>query len=253
MSQPTLAEYWTTADLVYTDNREGKGNDLPPPASSGLTLLLDSGAVNSKWLSDGFFAQALQDTSGNIIIAFEGSLPFEASAYGRGSASADSQILAGQTPHAFSDALVFTADVQQYLVQHNLASNPVYLTGHSLGGAEAEYVASKDGYSGVTFGAPGTLAPVYPDLGPGQTFTNYVDYGDPVGNFGTHFGTVQEVGPRSDATTTAVLEKILGPALGALVAETLFHPLSHYAADLNISTSLVASSSSVGHFHSIAG
>jgi hypothetical protein len=81
---PTLAEYWTAADLVYADNREGKGSDLAPPASSGLTLLLDSGAVNSKWLSDGFFAQALEDTSsGDIIIAFEGSRPFEGSVYGR--------------------------------------------------------------------------------------------------------------------------------------------------------------------------
>ena len=48
---PTLADYWTAADLVYADNREGKGSDLAPPTSRGLTLLLDSGAVNSKWLS----------------------------------------------------------------------------------------------------------------------------------------------------------------------------------------------------------
>jgi hypothetical protein len=251
---PTLADYWTAADLVYADNREGKGSDLAPPTSSGLTLLLDSGAVNSKWLSDGFFAQALEDTSsGDIIIAFEGSRPFEGSAYGRASAHADSQILAGQTPTAFSDALAFAGDVEQYLIAHHLASNPTYVTGHSLGGAEAEYVASIDHFSGATFGAPGTLHPVYPGVGPGQTFTNYVDYGDPVGNFGFHFGAVQEVGPVSDGATTAALERTLGPALGALLAASLFHPLNHYAADLGISTSLVASGSSSTHFHSITG
>ena len=143
--------------------------------------------------------------------------------------------------------------MEQYLIAHNLASNPTYATGHSLGGAEAEYVASIDHFIGATFGAPGTLHPVYPGVGPGQTFTNYVDYGDPVGNFGFHFGAVQEVEPVSDGATTAALERTLGPALGALVAASLFHPLKHYAADLNISTSLVASASSATHFHSITG
>jgi hypothetical protein len=251
--QPTLTEYWTASDVVYTDNSEGKGQDLAPPPSSGLTLVLDSGAVNPKWLSDGFFAQALEDGSGNIIIAYEGSLPFEATVYGMGSASADAQILAGQTPGAFSDALAFAADVEQNLAAHKLASAPIYLTGHSLGGAEAEYVASKDGNNGVTFGAPGTLIPVYPRVGPGQTFTNYVDYGDPVGNFGFHFGAVQEVGPASDAAATAVIEKAWGPVLGALVAASQFHPLNHYAADLNISTTLMASNSSATNYHSITG
>jgi hypothetical protein len=251
--QPTLTEYWTAADLVYADDREGKGPDLAPPASSGLTLLLDSGTANPKWLADGFFAQAFQDTSGNVVIAFEGSLPFEGSVYGIASTYAFAQVLAGQTPRAFADALAFTADVEKYLVAHSLASNPVYLTGHSLGGAEAEYVAANDGLSGVTFGAPGTLHPVYPSIGAGQTFTNYVDYGDPLGNFGSHFGSVQEVGPVSDAAATASLEKTLGSVLGAAVAALKFHPLNHYAADLGISTSLVASNSSIGHFHPMTG
>jgi hypothetical protein len=248
-----LTEYWTAADLVYTDNREGIGADLAPPASSDLTLLLDSGAVNPKWLADGFFAQAFRDTSGNVIIAFEGGLPFEGSLYGTASTVAFGQFLAGQTPRAFADALAFTADVEQYLVAHNAASDPVYLTGHSLGGAEAEYVAANDGLSGVTFGAPGSLHPVYPPIGARQTFTNYVDYGDPLGNFGSHFGNVQEVGPVSDAAVAASLEKTLGPVLGAAVAALEFHPLNHYTADLGISTSLVAMSSSTAHFHPITG
>jgi len=48
---------------------------------------------------------------------------------------------------------------------------------------------------GVTFGAPGD-----PDLTapqPTRTLINFVDYGDPVGNYLNHFGSVVDVGLKS--------------------------------------------------------
>jgi hypothetical protein len=71
----SLLEYWTAANAVYFDNGEGVKPDTAPDPSTGLTLLLDSGQINAKWILDGFFAQAFEDSAGNILIAFEGSQP----------------------------------------------------------------------------------------------------------------------------------------------------------------------------------
>lgn len=177
-----------------------------------------------------FFGEAFIDKNGDVIVAFEGSLLTGGGAFGAGSRGADLQILRGGTPAAFIDANAFLTDVEEYAAEHFSALDPIYVTGHSLGGAEAEYVASLGGENGVTFGAPGDLLPNYSDQVSGQNFTDYVDYGDPVGNFGFHFGTVQEVGPRNDAYASAFLDQL---GIGGLAAEAeLFHPLAHYGADL---------------------
>lgn len=230
---PTLQEYWTASNAAYGDNAEGNGTDSAPPNSTGLTLLVDSNDINKSWLADGFFAQAFKDASGNIIIAFEGSILDlgDQSSYAQGSRLADAFILLGLSPPAFSDANAFVQDVKQYLVGQGLGSSPIYLTGHSLGGAEAEYVASQGNESGATFGAPG--APSYRGPSAGQNFVNYIDYGDPVGSVGpSHFGTVQYIGPPSDKLVLAALDRGLGPALGFAAGVAIFHPLAHYEADL---------------------
>lgn len=225
LAPPTTLEFWNASEAVYTDDGEGIKSDSGPPASTGLTLLLDSGQINSQWISDGFFAQAFLDSSGNIVVSFEGSA-IDFSLYSIGSLAADEAIASGQTPQAFRDAYAFTADVQQYALQHGLGANPIYLTGHSLGGAEAEYVASLDDMSGVTFGAPGTLVPTYKSPSPGQSFVNYVDFGDPIGNFGFHFGAVDNVGSAQNQVTAE--------EVGDVVAAALFHPLANYKTDLNL-------------------
>ena len=231
---PSLQEYYTAANNVYADNAIGTQSGAAPPPSTGLTLLLDSRdpslTGNANWLSDGFFAQAFEDASGNIIIAFEGSIlnPQDLSPYALGSRAADAKIAFGQLPQALLDANTFALDVTQYLAQHSLGSNPIYLTGHSLGGAEAEHVASTlnsaGNIGGVTFGAPGDPALQVPVQGP--NFINYVDYGDPVGNFGNHFGTVLHVGTQT------------------LPIDTADHALSHYAADLGLQAAPTMSSMS---------
>jgi hypothetical protein len=212
---PSLQEYLYAASYAYRDNGEGLSKDTVPPPSTGLAVLLDSDKINAHWLADGFFGQAFADASGNVIISFEGT-GTDSSIYATGSQSADRAISLGQTPPAFTDAEAFAQAVQVMF-----GSRPIYLTGHSLGGAEAEYVASRDHLSGVTFAAPGTLAPSYNDPVPGQSFVNYVDWGDPIGNFGFHFGSVQKVGPETDATI---------PFPDNLQT----HMLAHYASDLSL-------------------
>src|SRR5262245_56094128 len=127
---PTLQEYLDAANDVY--------NRTSSPPDIFLTPLL-----YAERASDGFFGRAYQDGFGNIIIAYEGTsdnLP--------GSMTADHLLMGGETPPAFGDALQFAQQVQA-----QFGSHPIYLTGHSLGGAEAEYVATQISIQGgATFG-----------------------------------------------------------------------------------------------------
>lgn len=246
---PSLLEYYYAANVVYADNALGTQNGTAPPLQTGLMLLLDSRDPSlqgsSSWLSDGFFAQAFKDSFGNVIISFEGSIinprnladPNFWTPFAIGSRAADWAIAAGLIPQAFLDAESFALDVNHFLALNNLSSAPIYLTGHSLGGAEAQDVAYIIGdTNGVTFGSPGT-----PDLSTpvgASHFVNYVDYGDPVGQFGAHFGTTQQVGLPSDAIVETTLEALLGPDLGALSAAALYHPLQHYATALGLHPSV---------------
>ena len=63
-----------------------------------------------------------------------------------------------------------------------IGAGDVFITGHSLGGAEAQYVAAQLDLPGVTFGGPGIPAA---DTNPDRPsrLTNYVEHGDPVGNY----------------------------------------------------------------------
>ena len=230
-SPVTLQEEIDGAHDVY-------GHQVPAgatPINSPFLSLLDTiGAAN------GFFALAYEE-NGVAFVSFEGtdSAP---TIYGLGSVAADLQILEGQTPAALTDAILFTQGVESLV-----GSTPIYLTGHSLGGAEAEAVsqfAASPGNNlsiagGVTFGAlglPGYFGPT--GLG---NLTDFVDYGDPAGNYahdgelapvsatGNHFGTVDYVGPPADANA------MVGDLLSGNVAAALqFHDLSHYAADLGL-------------------
>jgi Lipase (class 3) len=229
MSPVTLQEEINAASAVYS-------HAVPAGATLIDSVALD--ALDSN--SDGFYALAYEE-NGAVLIAFEGT-QFNSSAYGQQSIAADIQIFEGKTPAALDDAIQFAEEVQSLV-----GSTPVYITGHSLGGAEAEAVARFaanpfDDFSiagGVTFGAPG-LPGYYGVAGLGN-LTNYVDYGDPVGNYahdaefgrwaltGNHFGTVEFVGLRVDELITAA--NLLDHNKAQLFQ---FHDLSHYAADLGL-------------------
>jgi hypothetical protein len=216
-----------------------------PPGATPIA----SSALNYQ----GFYGLAYEE-NGVVLVAFEGTQSTPDS-YGLGTLAADIQIFLGDTPQAFNDAINFTLDVQSLA-----GSTPIYITGHSLGGAEAEAVAlfasnPSDDLSiagGVTFGAPG-LPGYYGATGLGN-LTDYVDYGDPVGNYahdgeladfaltGNHFGTVDDVGPPLDAVITLV--NFLSDNTNDLFQ---FHALSHYAADLGLTIDDSATAANVAH------
>jgi hypothetical protein len=231
-----------TSPVILQDEINGAhavyGHQVPagatPINSPYLTLLDTTGAAN------GFFALAYEE-NGVVFVSFEGT-DSSPTIYGLGSLAADEQIAQGQRPAAFTDAILFTQGVESLV-----GSTPIYLTGHSLGGAEAEavsqFAATPSHHlsiaGGVTFGAPG-LPGYFGPTGLGN-LTNFVDYGDPVGNYahdgelavgsktGNHFGTVDYVGPPADAIA------MWGDLLrGNGAAALQFHDLSHYAADLGL-------------------
>jgi hypothetical protein len=203
------------------------------PINSPFLTLMDINA-------NGFFALAYEE-NGVITVAFEGTV-FAPTIYGLGSLEADLQIAQGQWPAALTDAILFTMGVESLA-----GSTPIYLTGHSLGGAEAEAVSlfaarPGDNFSiagGVTFGAPG-VPDYFGPTGLGN-LTDFVDYGDPVGNYahdgelgavsatGNHFGTVDYVGSPADAI--AMVDDLRNRNIAAALQ---FHELSHYAADLGL-------------------
>jgi hypothetical protein len=185
---------------------------------------------------DGFAGAEFTDGQGDIIIADEDAdlaSPFGAATpYQSSSFLAEVQIYAGLHPTALSSAVQFGAQVAA-----SNSSAKIYVTGFGLGGVEAEAQAQALGSrvsGGVTFGAPGLPGS---EAGVGQsTVTNFVDYGDPVGNWASdpqseltelagksadHFGDAELTGSPGNAAqiklalaahgleTPAIIDKVL--------------------------------------------
>ena len=180
---PTTADYLNLSQVVYTTG----GIPVAPP---GWTLMTQSNGTPlfESISSSGMQAAAFKNTTtGEIVIAYEGTnLSNETSNQSMltGQLSADSAIVDGTPPQANLDALSFAARVADAA-----GGSPVYVTGHSLGGEEAEYVqnaanAANSPFSvggGTVFGAPGV--PQLVANGNSPNFTSYIDYGDAVGNY----------------------------------------------------------------------
>jgi hypothetical protein len=72
------------------------------------------------------------------VIAFQATDPNNAA-----QVLTDASIGAGSTPQAFMDAKNFVDAVVQQAGTEDIKPSQIFVTGHSLGGAEAEYVRSK--------------------------------------------------------------------------------------------------------------
>ncbi|WP_431271683.1 hypothetical protein [Dankookia sp. P2] len=133
----------------------------------------------------------------------------------------------------------------------------VFLTGHSLGG-EALFVAAQLDLAGETYGAPGIPAATIP-AGAVSQLTNYVERGDPVGNYSAvpdvlngfvqspdilRFGPPSYLGGEAAGLALQAAGLLFGPgttpdenaagtvAIGGLASQ--YHVLTTYAADLDV-------------------
>jgi len=114
---------------------------------------------------------------------------------------ADLQVMfTNTTPQAFRDSLTFAQQVQQAAAAQGYSADDIFLTGHSLGGWEAEYVAQQTGLGGIGFEGPGFNTTV-PGNGADSMFVNIETYGDAAAYFSTdlpgskpHYGSIVLIG-----------------------------------------------------------
>jgi hypothetical protein len=126
-----------------------------------------------------------------IVIAFAGTHIFD-----RKDWEAIEDIAKGRQPKQLQSARNVYRAVLDYLEQMDIKAR-ISFTGHSLGGALAQYMAIiVKGSSAETFGAPGILGALEDlanDYEPGYTYPvlNHVAYGDVIGLYGRHLGKVE--------------------------------------------------------------
>jgi Ca2+-binding RTX toxin-like protein len=243
---PNNAQNLNAANWSYSQG----GAALP----AGFSYLMNSGKPVTLYnASTGFYGAALVASTGQVMVTFEGTNFFTGSAeFTAAQVLDDAAITAGIDAPSYQTALDFTQTA--VTDAEALGSNPsdIYLDGHSLGGADVEYVASQLGIPGTTFGAPGIPAGDIPS-GATQDLTNYVEYGDPVGNYAqggsegnivqsdniVHYGTVDWTGSYLGIIplTTAAIAYDAGDyatALTALAVALPFHLLGTYAESLGV-------------------
>lgn len=263
-SSPSVADYLNAADWAYAQAGTPyvDGNTTLP---AGFSYFM----VNGQTLIDynpatGFYGAALINASGQIIVTFEGTNFFTGNdIFTTGQTLDDLAITAGADAASYQTALSFTETVLADAAAAGYATQEIFLTGHSLGAADAEYVAAKTGLSGATFGAPGIRSADIP--GASSALTNYVERGDPVGNYAQggndfallqnqnvqHFGTTSYIGSydgtalllSADATYAAALQAQTTAEEAAGIAATVailgeaakdYHVLATYASDLGV-------------------
>ncbi len=163
----TTAEYAVFCAHVY---KTRKSPPLPPGWREWLC------SIPSR---TGFYAQAYENpTSQEIVIAFRGTNGE------RGNLLAVAAVFFGRKSRQFNEALYFYTYLKRAVPAANIS-----LAGHSLGGAEAQYVSALTGVYAETFAAPGIrrikgLQDLSADV------TNHMIAGDLIALFGEHVGRV---------------------------------------------------------------
>jgi hypothetical protein len=214
---PTPSDYLAISNAMYTKI------DVAPLAPIGWSLV--SGSTTALTTSGMMAATFKNPLTGEIVVGFQGTNQSSGSdAWLQAQKAADLQIWNGETPQAYLDAAAYVQKVQ--------AANPgasIFVTGHSLGAAEAEYVAVKQNVGGAGFAGPGI--PDYTDDGSHNNFTSYLNHGDLIGAFspdgGGHVGTVVPLG----SPLEVLEEAAAGPLWAGLIALSN-HALSTYALNL---------------------
>lgn len=101
---------------------------------------------------------------------------------------------AGIRPAAYGDALNFAKVVIGMAEMEGYSTANIFVTGHSLGGIEAAYVAQQTGLGGIGF-EPTGLSTTPASGATGTNFVNIVTDGDPVANFGSDLPGEQPFAP----------------------------------------------------------
>jgi hypothetical protein len=217
---PTFSEFLNAANSLYLIN-------ATPP---GMTRFTNNGReVTLTDDANGAVAGVFVTAEKQVIISFQGTtggLNF----FVNPTAAATQLItdidvvinddFGGKTPAALTTSLSFANSVVSMAEAQGFTLSNIFVTGHSLGGIEAEFVASQTGLGGIGFESTG-IADKPAAGATGNNFINTVTFGDPVGNFSSdiqaeqptappfvanggmapHFGNIVFLGTSADETT----------------------------------------------------
>lgn len=187
---PTVAQFLNASTAAYGWGTTPGG--LVPLTANGFQL-------TSTNIFSGMSGKAWVTPQGQVIIAYQGTTggtnllvnPLITLAQ----LAADMQvILTGTTPLAFYDALRFARRVQDEAALQGYAADDVFVTGHSLGGWEAQFVAQQTGLAGIGFESPGLNTKVAGN-GADSNFVNVAQYGSPVAFMATDLPGLQPFFP----------------------------------------------------------
>ncbi len=191
---PTVSEFLNAANAEY----------LIDTVPTGMHAFTDGGVpVTFVDNANGVVASVFVTAQGQLIIAFQGTtggLNFFVDPI-----AAASQLITdigiflddaagGVTPAAYRVALTFANTVVGIARAQGFSTDNIFVTGHSLGGIEAEFVAQQTGLGGVGF-EPTGLATQPVAAATGLNFVNIVTQGDPVGNFSSDIQGEQPFAP----------------------------------------------------------
>jgi hypothetical protein len=187
---PTVAEFLDAATTEYTLG--GQPGGLTPFAVNGVPVTYTNDIT-------GTAAQVWVTPQNQIIIAYSGTtggtnLLFNPLIAVTEVLDDAQQIFTQTTPPAFPNALTFEQQVQAEAAEQGYSPNSIFVTGHSLGGWEAEYVAENTGLGGIGFESLG-LNTTVPGNGADSLFVNTATYGDPAGFFASDLPGEQPFAP----------------------------------------------------------
>jgi hypothetical protein len=184
---PTTAEYSLFGDNAYGGPAGGTLKHELPGSWKIMHLPIDPVHLDNP--VTGFRAHVYHNkVTKEVVIAFAGTDLTD-----RGDLAAIGAIIAGQLPLQFDNAYALFEAVMTTMETRGIRAQ-ISFTGHSLGGALAQYMAiAAQGRPAETFGALGILhalgklAPLY-NSGYPYPVVNHVAAGDPFGLSGTHLG-----------------------------------------------------------------
>lgn len=212
----------TNKNTTFRDMLGKKDQNIISDSDSSTSIELHASLSDYKLLdftstSSGFRAAAFQSPSGEIVFSFKGTDfdPSNPKTYmdtAKDIANADAQIAFGNSvglPAQFAEAEKF---VDKVCSSHS-HSGYTY-TGHSLGGALAQYMTYKTGHNSTTFNAPGVANLVESVVGHKIDYayykdksTNYANESDYIGNLYNdgRIGSNKVVRSKLNGTTTSDL------------------------------------------------
>jgi hypothetical protein len=208
----------TNLSIIEFETAATAGGAMTSQPGGGLTALTFKGSPVTINSQSGAVAEAYVDATGNIIIAYQGTQT-------TAQLEADLLMSANVQPEsisALSQALSFVSTVKTAALAAGLNPQNISVTGYSLGGNLAEYVASQTGLPGISFAGSGLPHYVAPAT-PAKNFISFVETGDPWANRASdaalapivsdqdHYGTVELIGnPADTALTSAIVSGVQG-------------------------------------------